>query len=462
MRVERLRARIALARTFDDREALDRALDAARRLLRLDPKLGREALLEAFFAGRATENRDACIAAGQVFLAHQEGTSGDAIELLLGGYALLLSNGYPAGTDLLTQALHALSSVTPSSELEAEAALHAATFIASSLWDFDSMSAIRDRTVNWLREAGELRLLPKALQGLAWTLFDAGDFRGAAAALTDADAVEAVTGGASAPASLAVLHAWCQDEGVALDLIAENERKGVAVPDTEYARAVLFNGLGRYDLALAAAQRSCDAHQVGAWGSALVEMVEAAVRSGDEARATWAFEQLARRTRQGGTDWALGLEARAGALLEHADAESLYREAIERLARTPLRPDLARAHLLYGEWLRRENRRVEARAELLKAHELFSSMGAVAFTDRARRELEATGERVGKRTDDRRVDLTGQEMQVARLASSGLTNAEIAAQMFLSPRTVEWHLRQVFGKFGIASRRELRTALTPT
>jgi DNA-binding CsgD family transcriptional regulator len=324
------------------------------------------------------------------------------------------------------------------------------------------MSGILNSLVQWVREAGVLRLLPKTLQGLAWAQIYGGDFRDAAAGLTEANAVEAVTGGASTPVNWAILHAWCQEERVALDLIAECEREGAQAPDTEYARAVLFNGLGRYDLALAAAQRSCDAHQVGAWGSALVEMVEAAVRSHDEARAVWAFDQLATRTRQGGTDWALGLEARASALLDHADAEGLYREAIERLGRTRVRPDLARAHLLYGEWLRRENRRMDARAELLKAHELFSAMGAVAFTDRARRELVATGEHVRKRIDDKRLDMTAQEMRIARLASSGSTNAEIAAQMFLSPRTVEWHLRQVFGKLGIASRRELRTALPTT
>jgi DNA-binding CsgD family transcriptional regulator len=461
-RAERLRSRIALARAFDDRAALLRSLDAARRLLPLDPKLGREALLEAFLAGRYTENREACIAAGQVFQAHQQGAGGDPIELLLGGYALLLSNGYPAGTDLLTQALRALRDGTPSSELEVEAALQAATTIAPALWDFESMSGILNSLVHWVREAGVLRLLPKTLQGLTWAQIYGGDFRDAAAGLTEANAVETVTGGASTPANWAILHAWCQEEHVALGLIAESEREGAQAPDTEYARAVLFNGLGRYDLALAAAQRSCDAHQVGAWGSALVEMVEAAARSDDEARAVWAFDQLATRTRQGGTDWALGLEARASALLDHAHAEGLYREAIERLGRTRLRPDLARAHLLYGEWLRRENRRVDARAELLKAHELFSAMGAVAFTDRARRELVATGEHVRKRIDDNPLDLTAQEMRVARLASSGSTNAEIAAQMFLSPRTVEWHLRQVFGKLGIASRRELQTALPTT
>jgi DNA-binding CsgD family transcriptional regulator/tetratricopeptide (TPR) repeat protein len=461
-RTERLAARIDLARAFDDREALNRALDAARRLLRLDPKLGREALLEAFLASRYTENREVCIAVGQVFVEHAEGTGSDAIELLLGGYALLLSKGYPAGTDLLTQALHELRSATPSTELEAEAALQAATTIAPALWDFESMGSIMDGLVHWVREAGVLRLLPKALQGLTWAQIYGGAFRDAAAALTEADAVEAVTGGASTPANWAILHAWCQDERVALDLIAECERKGAQLPDTEYARALLFNGLGRYDLALAAAQRSCDAHQVGAWGSALVEMVEAAVRSADSVRAVWALDQLVTRTRKGGTDWALGLEARARALMDDVDPEDHYREAIERLARTPLRPDLARAHLLYGEWLRRVHRRVDARAELVRAHELFSAMGAAAFTDRTRRELVATGEHVRRRVDDRRIDLTAQERQIARLASTGLTNAEIAGQMFLSARTVEWHLRQVFGKLGIASRRELRTAIPPS
>ena len=257
-----------------------------------------------------------------------------------------------------------------------------------------------------------------------------------------------MTGGLRLRGNAALLHAWYEDEPVALELIAQDERDGAPLPDTEYARAVLFNGLGRYDQAAAAAQRSCDAHQVGAWGSALVELVEAAVRSGDTVRAGWAFEQLTRRTQLGGTDWAIGLEARCRALMDSVDPEAHYREAIDRLVATRLLPDVARANLLFGEWLRRENRRVEARAELLRAHELFSAMGAVAFTDRARRELVATGEHVRTRIDDKRVDLTAQETQVARLASSGMTNAEIAAQMFLSPSTMEWHMRQVFGKLG--------------
>jgi DNA-binding CsgD family transcriptional regulator len=258
------------------------------------------------------------------------------------------------------------------------------------------------------------------------------------------------------------VHAWCDDEPVALKRLEQLERDGALPFNAELARALLFNALGRYDLALSAAQRSCDLHQLGAWGLALVELVEAAVRTGDHARGAAAFEQLAKRTQQGGTDWALGIEARTRALLDHAGAEDLYREAIRRLSKTAIRPEVARAHLLYGEWLRRENRRVDARGELLTAHELFTAMGAAAFTDRARRELVATGEHVRKRIDDKRIDLTAQEMQVARLASSGSTNAEIAAQMFLSPRTVEWHLRQVFGKLGIASRRDLRTALPST
>ena len=181
----------------------------------------------------------------------------------------------------------------------------------------------------------------------------------------------------------------------------------------------------------------------------------------DSASGFQILRAVGKRTTPSGTDWGLGVEARARALVDQGNAERLYRESIERLGRTHLTPDLARAQLLFGEWLRRENRRVEARAQLTKAHELFSAMGAAAFTDRARRELVATGEHVRKRTDDTRIRLTAQETQVARLASSGLTNAEIAAQMFLSPRTVEWHLRQVFGKLGVGSRRELRMSVHP-
>jgi ATP/maltotriose-dependent transcriptional regulator MalT len=193
---------------------------------------------------------------------------------------------------------------------------------------------------------------------------------------------------------------------------------------------------------------------------ALPELIEAAARSGDSGIAGDAQTRLTEFTQAGGTDFGLGVEARCRALLSTGEtAENLYREAIERLGRTRLRPELARAHLLYGEWLRRENRRTDARAQLRTAHDMLAAMGAEAFAERARHELLATGEIVRQRTAEPASTLTAQEAHIARVAADGQTNPEIAAQLFLSVRTVEWHLRKIFTKLGIASRRELREAL---
>jgi ATP/maltotriose-dependent transcriptional regulator MalT len=223
----------------------------------------------------------------------------------------------------------------------------------------------------------------------------------------------------------------------------------------------LYNGLGRYEEAASAAwQATSNTFEpwVSMWG--LPELVEAATRESEPALARDALERLEETTRPCATDFALGIEARSRALVEvDGAAESSYREAIERLGRTLLRPELARAHLLYGEWLRRENRRVDAREQLRSAYEMLSTIGMEAFAERARGELLATGERVRKRTVETRDDLTAQERQIAQLARDGLSNPEIGTRLFLSPRTVEWHLHNVFVKLGVSSRKELRGAL---
>jgi DNA-binding CsgD family transcriptional regulator len=237
--------------------------------------------------------------------------------------------------------------------------------------------------------------------------------------------------------------------------------QGTAVQYAHWGRSILLNGLGRYQEALAAARDARDDTPelfVSAW--ALSELVEAAARCEDTEQAGAALERLAEAARAAETDWGLGLVARARALSSEGEtAERLYREAIERLGRTRLRPELARAHLLYGEWLRRENRRVDARAQLRAAHDQLASIGMEAFAERARKELVASGEKVRTRAQETRDDLTGQERQIAQLARDGLSNPEIGARLFLSPRTVEWHLRKVFSKLGIRSRRELLAAL---
>jgi DNA-binding CsgD family transcriptional regulator len=236
--------------------------------------------------------------------------------------------------------------------------------------------------------------------------------------------------------------------------------EGRAIGLAEYATAVLDNGLGRYEAALAAAQRACEHDDLGFFAWALGELIEAAARSGAAEEATTALALLEERTGAAGTDWALGIQARSRALLSaDEDADALYREAIERLGRTRIVVHVARAHLLYGEWLRREKRRVDAREQLHIAYEMFSRSGAEAFAERAHRELLATGETVRKRTVETFYELTAQEAQVARLARDGRTNPEIGAQLYISPRTVEYHLGKVFNKLDVRSRKELRRAL---
>ena len=289
-----------------------------------------------------------------------------------------------------------------------------------------------------------------------------GDFAGAAALAAEADSVAAATGSRSAPYALLRLRALQGREAEASAAIEQTAAGGPGVAIyAHWAAAVLYNGLARYEEAADAARQATSNtfdYFVSAW--ALPELVEAVARAGNPGLAREALERLAEVTQPCGTDVALGVEARSRALLSYGiAADDLYRVAIDRLARTRLRPELARAHLLYGEWLRREGRRADAREQLRMAYDLFTAIGMEAFAERTGRELVATGEKVRKRSPDTREELTPQEEQIARLARDGLSNPEIGAQLFVSARTVEWHLRNVFFKLGITSRRQLRTAL---
>jgi DNA-binding CsgD family transcriptional regulator len=261
------------------------------------------------------------------------------------------------------------------------------------------------------------------------------------------------------------LAAWRGEESDTLELAelsirdAKARGEGAAIGFAEWSVAVLYNGLGRYDRAMVSAERAVERGDIGLYGWARVELIEAAVRSGEREVATTGLEKLIERTRFAGTDWARGIDARSRALLGAGDeAETLYRQAIEHLGSTRFAVHLGRAHLLYGEWLRRESRRVDARQHLRTAYEMLSTMGAEAFAERARRELVATGETVRKRVAGTLDQLTPQEAQIARLAREGRTNPEIGAELFISPRTVEYHLHKVFSKLGISSRKELRAA----
>ena len=318
-----------------------------------------------------------------------------------------------------------------------------------------------------VRGAGALSKLPLYLSHLGIARLWTGDFTGAASLVAETDSVAAATGTHIAPYTLLRLRALQGREGEAIAAIATAVEKaaadgqGMAAAWAHWAAAVLYNGLARYEEATSAARRALsDAVHPHPYMWALPELVEAAARGGDTELARDALERLAATTRPAGNDVALGIEARCRALLsDGTTADDLYREAIDRLSRTLLRPDRARAHLLYGEWLRRAGRRTDARAQLGTAYEMLDAIGMAAFADRARHELRATGETVRKRTVDTATTLTAQEAHIARLACDGHTNTEIGARLFLSARTVEWHLRKIFTKLGIGSRRELRAAL---
>jgi DNA-binding CsgD family transcriptional regulator len=309
-------------------------------------------------------------------------------------------------------------------------------------------------------------VLPVVATFLAGMRIAEGNLDAAATLLDEADAIVAATGNSRGVVGRLVLAASRGDEAQASILEEALERDATARGDGailtagEYARALLHNGLGQYEMALAAAQQAIAQDELSITSMALPELVEAAVRSGRPQVAADALEHLSERTRVAGTEFALGIEARSGALTsEGAPAEVLYREAIELLGRTRMRFDLARAHLLYGEWLRRENRRVDARDQLRSAHDLLSSMGADGFAERAARELLATGGKARKRTPGTRGELTAQEAQIAQLAREGYSNPEIGAQLFISPRTVQYHLHKVFTKLEISSRTQLDGAL---
>ncbi|MEW2044309.1 AAA family ATPase [Streptomyces sp. NPDC005476] len=466
-RIEVLRAGIAFAQNRGG-EAPQLLLAAARRFGRLDDvALARETYLDAMtaaiFAGRLARGPgllEVAEAAREAPPARQPQVS----DLVLDALAVRVADGSPASASMMEHALEALCDERLPVQ-EQLRRLWLASIIASDLWDDERWHAAATRHVTVTREAGALSALPDALDSRAFVHLIAGELAAAESLIEEIEAVCAATGnsnpGRVGPLGLAV---WRGREGQARTLIdaalaeAVPRGQGAIVTVTRWYEAVLCNGLGQYAQALAAAREAAAEQREFSsprWG--LVELIEAAVRSDSSESAADALEQLSEVTRASGTDWALGVEARSRALLSEGDsAERLYREAIERLARTRVRMELARAHLLYGEWLRRENRRSDARAQLDVAHEMFSRFGAEAFAERARGELQATGAKVRTHAVATPKALTSQEAQIARLAGQGLTNPEIGAQLFISRHTVEWHLRKVFSKLSISSRREIR------
>jgi DNA-binding CsgD family transcriptional regulator len=466
-RVDLLRAQLAFAANRGS-EASPLLLSAAKRLEPIDAGLARETYLDALnaalFAGRlASPGGTPQEVAAAARAAPRPSHPPRAPDLLLDGLAANFSEGYAAGLPLLRRALSAFDRET--SAAEDLRWLWPACIAAVHLWDYDRWDTFSSRLVRTTREAGALSELPLALTQRAYTLFFAGDLVAAASLVEEAQVVTEATGSRHAPygdlcfaalrgreAEMSILATATKD-----DAVQRGEGLGIGLSD--WATAVFNNGLGHYQNAMAAAEQAsaylADVSVTVNWG--LVELVEAAARCGLSERATDAGRRLSESTSASGSDWALGVEARSRALLSGGEtADRLYREAIERLGRTRMRVDLARAHLVYGEWLRRESRRTDAREQLRVAHEMLTDMGMEGFADRARRELLATGEVVRKRTVDTLTDLTAQEAQIAKLARDGRTNQEIGSHLFISPRTVEWHLGNVFTKLGITSRKDLR------
>ena len=463
-RLERLHAEITFQRTRGS-AAPRLLLDAARRLEPLDAAMARETHLEAMtaamFAGRLGRTSDAREIAAAAQAAPAAPQPPRAIDLLLDGLATRFNEGYPAGVPPLRKALEAFRYADGLTAADIRW-LMLASRLALDVWDEELWNVLATRGVRLARDTGTLLALPGMANFLAAFNVHAGAFDDAAVLIDEIDAITHAIGIPPLKYAAGLLAAWRGDHEP-LQAIADNHMpsvmargEGLSVALLLSTTALLHNGHGRYGDALAAAEQACEHEDVIAYGLSLVELIEAAVRVGRTDKAAPALDRLSERAQASGTNWALGIEAASRALLaKEDDADPLYREAVERLSDSRGVVHLARARLLYGEWLRRENRRVDAREQLRAAHETFSDVGAEGFAERARHELLATGETARRRADDARGVLTPQEAHIARLANDGLSNPEIGAQLFLSPRTVQYHLRKVFLKLEITSRKEL-------
>jgi DNA-binding CsgD family transcriptional regulator len=468
-RMDLLRGQIAFASNHG-RDAPALLLTAARQFEPLDVPLARktylEALYAALFAGRLALGGGVREVAAAARAAPPPSRPVRAPDLLLDGLALLITEGYPAAVPMLRQAVNAFRSADVSGE-EGLLWMWQACHGAGLLWDYASWDLLSARRVEFARDVGALTALPAAFSTRVGVHLFAGEFAVAALLVAEMESVTEATGSSIAPYAALGLAAFRGSEAEASELIeaaakdAERQGEGEGLSFVGWATAVLGNGLGRYDEALVSAQQASGESPADLFSNwAVAELIEAATRSGVPELAVAALPRLSAIARASGTDWALGVEARSRALVSDGeDAETLYREAIDQLGRTRLRWELGRAHLLYGEWLRRANRRIDAREQLRTATGMLAGMGADGFAERAARELRATGERVRKRTAEIPVGLTAREAQIARLAADGLSNPEIAAQLFMSPRTVEYHLHKVFTKLGISSRNQLHGVL---
>ena len=467
VRIDLVRAQLVLA-SGRRTEATRLLLAAARRLEALDISLARETYVDAFFAALVGARLTDSVGVPEVAQAARRVARRSADEPTTAGGLLdalvALADDYDAAVPLCREALQKISAdkISPKGRLR----WFQGGTVALEVWDDESAYVLSQHHVQIARQTGTLNELAPALNMHTPMLVFSGELSAAASAVAETQSIEEMTEIRNAPYGALVLEAWRGHPRETRALIEKTLREagsrveGIGVATSEYARAVLCNGLGQYEEALVAACSASEYREVVAENWGLSELIEPATRTGRIELATDAMNRLARKARAAGTGWALGIEARSRALLSEGDrAEGLFREAIGHLGRTRVRAELARTHLLYGEWLRREGRRVDARAQLRAALDQFTSFGMEAFAERARMELLATGEKARKRTVETRDDLTAQERQIAQLACDGLSNPEIGARLFLSPRTVEWHLRKVFGKLGIRSRHQLPSAL---
>ena len=468
--VEHLRGQIALEQQRGS-DAARLLLSAARRFEPLDAGRARETHLEAVVAAMWAgdpNSPDGVLDAAEAARAAPPGPEPPrAVDVLLDALAIRLTEGYAAAVPALIRALDlVLAPEAGADEVLWLAGYRPSTTIAVELWDDESWHFLATRQVQVARETGALVQLRLALNFVAGTHILAGELTTAALMLEEDRLIAEATGNPPIPYTEMLLAAWRGQEAQASELIEATMREATArglrrfVTLATYASSVLNNGLGRHDAARDAATRAFEGDQLARDALLLPELAEAASRTGDVELLRTALEWLGERTRVAPTDWVLGIEARVRALLSEGEtAERHYRESIDHLGRTRLRVEFARGHLLYGEWLRRERRRVDAREQLRTAHDMLDAMGVEAFAERARRELLATGGTARKRSAETRDELTAREALIARLARDGLSNPEIGTRLFISPRTVKYHLRKVFIKLGISSRSELARVL---
>ncbi|WP_308123779.1 helix-turn-helix transcriptional regulator [Modestobacter marinus] len=471
-RAELLHAQITFASTRG-RDAPRLLLSAAKRLEPLDATLAQATCLDAFSAavaaGREARGgglRDVAAAVRAADWGRSPTRLPRSCALLLDGLAVMTGQGHAAGVPILRESLAAFRAEAMS-DYDALRWLWLACRVARALFDDASWDQLSSCQVQLARRTGALSLLPMALTERSGMQLVAGNVALATSLVGEAIAVTEATGSRITPCCAVTLATWRGREGEARGLVEAGRRdvalrgEGSWLVSTDWTMSLLLIGLGRYEEALAAAEQAVersDGPELWTW--VWPEVIEAAVRSGHPERAASPLRQLTEFAEASGTDWALGVAACCQALLsDRGAAEAHYREGVLRLGRTRIRVALARAHLLFGEWLRRQGRRTDAREQLRAAHRLFVDMGLEPFAERARQELDASGETTRRRVLGTPEELTAQEAQIARLAGERLTNPEIGTQLFLSPRTVEWHLRKVFTKLGVGSRRELVAAM---